>query len=101
MFHWTDQKIRVHACYCVLALMVAHLLRRQAAQAGIGMSVRELLATLDSIQETVMVYPSTGGRPRARRMLTELTPTAARLSELFGLAAYAPPVRSYTAQPET
>jgi transposase len=91
MFHWTDQKIRVHALYCVLALMVAHLLRRQAAQAGIGMSVRELVTTLDSIQETVMVYPSTGGRPRARRMLTELTPTAARLYELFGLAAHAPP----------
>jgi transposase len=91
MFHWTDQKIRVHALYCVLALMVAHLLRRRAAQAGIGMSVRELLATLDSIQETVMVYPSTGGRPRARRMLTEQAPTAARLYELFGLAAYAPP----------
>jgi transposase len=91
MFHWTDQKIRVHALYCVLALMVAHLLRRQAARAGIAMSVRELLATLDAIQETVLVYPSTGGRPRARRMRTELTPTAARLYELFGLAAYAPP----------
>jgi transposase len=91
MFHWTEQKIRVHALYCVLALMVAHLLRRQAARAGIAMSVRELLATLDSVQETVLVYPSTGGRPRARRMLTELTPTAARLYDLFGLAAYAPP----------
>jgi transposase len=91
MFHWTDQKIRVHALYCVLALMVAHLLRRQAAHAGIAMSVRELLATLDSIQETVLVYPSTGGRPRARRMLTEQDPTAAQLYELFGLAAYAPP----------
>jgi transposase len=91
MFHWTDQKIRVHVLYCVLALMVAHLLRRRATQAGINLSVRELLATLDSIQETVMVYPSTGGRPRARRMLTEQDPTAARLYELFGLAAYAPP----------
>jgi transposase len=90
MFHWTEQKIRVHALYCVLALMVAHLLRRRATQAAIPMSVRELVTTLDSIQETVMVYPSTGGRPRARRMLTELTPTAARLYELFGLAASAP-----------
>ena len=45
MFHWTDQKVRVHVFYCVLALTVAHLLRRQAAQAGLGMSVRELLAT--------------------------------------------------------
>jgi transposase len=91
MFHWTDQKIGVHALYWVLALMVAHLLRRQAAQAGIPMSVRELVTTLDSIQETVLVYPSTGGRPRARRMLTEQDPTAARLYDLFGLATHAPP----------
>lgn len=90
MFHWTEQKIRVHVFYSVLALAVAHLIRRQAARAGLTMSVRDLLTTLTSIQETVMVYPSTGGRPKARRMLTELTPTAARLFELFGLAAYAP-----------
>ncbi len=90
MFHWTEQKIRVHVFYCVLALAVAHLLRRQAAQAGLTISVRELLKTLASIQETVMVYPSTGGRPKARRILTEPTPTAAHLFELFGLAAYAP-----------
>jgi len=43
--HWTEQKIRVHVFYCVLALAVAHLLRRQAAQAGLEMSVRELLDT--------------------------------------------------------
>jgi transposase len=90
MFHWTDQKIRVHVFYCTLALAIAHLMRRQAARAGLTMSVRELLKTLASIQETVMVYPSTGGRPTARRMLTELTPTAARLHQLFGLATYAP-----------
>jgi transposase len=90
MFHWTEQKIRVHVFYCTLALAVAHLMRRQAHHAGLTMSVRELLKTLASIQETVMVYPSTGGRPKARRMLTEMPPTAARLFELFGLAAYAP-----------
>ncbi|MCA1682053.1 MAG: IS1634 family transposase [Actinobacteria bacterium] len=90
MFHWTDQKIRVHSFYCVLALSIARLLRRQAAKAGYAMSVRELLATLAGIQETVLLYPSTGGRPRARRMTTERNTTQARLYELFGLDAYAP-----------
>jgi hypothetical protein len=90
MWHWTDQKIRVHAFYCVLALTVARLMRRQAAQAGYAMSVRDLLATLAGIQETVLLYPSTGGRPRARRMLTEMSTTQARLYQLFGLDAYAP-----------
>ena len=90
MHHWTDQKIRVHVFYCVLALAVAHLLRRDAAAAGLPLSVRELLATLDSIEETVLLYPSTGGRPKARRTLTEMTPTAARLHDLFNLDRYAP-----------
>ena len=90
MFHWTDNNIRVHAFYCVLALIVARLMVREAANAGMPMSVRELLNTLAGIQETVLLYPSTGGRPRARRMLTEIDPTQQRLYDLFGLDNYSP-----------
>ncbi|MGH2746528.1 MAG: IS1634 family transposase [Actinomycetota bacterium] len=90
MRHWTDQKIKVHVFYCVLALAISQLMRREAEHAGYKMSVRELLATLASIQETVMIYPSTGGRPRARRVITERAAIAERLYELFGLARFAP-----------
>ena len=90
MFHWTEQKIRVHVFYCVLALATAHLMRRQAAQAGLDLSVRELLRTLAAIQETVLLYPSAGGRPKARRVLTDRDPTQQRLFDIFGLGAYAP-----------
>ncbi|MGI8491452.1 MAG: IS1634 family transposase [Acidimicrobiales bacterium] len=90
MFHWTDQKIRVHAFYCVLALTVARLMARQATQAGYPQSVRELLHTLAGIQETVLIYPSTGGRPRARRMTTDMTATQRHLYDLFELGAYGP-----------
>jgi transposase len=90
MFHWTDHKIRVHVFYCVLALAVAHLLRRQAAQAGLHLSVRELLGTLAGIQETMLLYQGARGRPRARHVLTEMDPTQQRLYDLFGLDTYAP-----------
>ncbi len=91
MFHWTDSKIRVHMFYCVLALAVAHLMRRQAHQHGHNMSVRELLATLGGIEETVLLYPTGDkGRPRAQRILTDTTPTQDALSELFNLNTYAP-----------
>jgi transposase len=90
MFHWTDSKIRVHLFYCVLALAVAHLMRREADQAGLHLSVRELLAELAGIQETVLLYPGSRGRPRARRILTDTTPTQRRLSDLFNLDTYAP-----------
>ena len=90
MHHWTDHNIRVHLFTCVLALAIAHLMRRHAAQHGIAMSVRELLDTLAGIEETVLIYPSTGGRPKARRMLTETTPTQDQLFEIFDLARWAP-----------
>lgn len=90
MHHWTDHNIRVHTFTCVLALQIAHLMRRHAHHHGLHMSVRELLDTLAGIQETVLIYPSTGGRPKARRMLTETTPTQDQLFEIFDLARWAP-----------
>jgi transposase len=90
MFHWTEQKIRVHVLYCALALMVARLMVREADRAGMHMSVRELLATLAGIEETVLLYQGETGRPRAKRMLTDMDPDAQRLYDLFGLDAYAP-----------
>jgi hypothetical protein len=90
MHHWTEQKIKVHAFYCVLALQIAHLMRRHTHQAGLELSVRGLLAELAGIEETVLIYPSTGGRPKARRMLTDMTPTQQRLFDLFELDCHAP-----------
>jgi len=90
MFHWSEQKIRVHIFTCVLALMVAKLMTRQADRAGMHMSVRELLGELADIEETVLLYQGERGRPRARRMLTEMDPRQQRFYDLFGLAAYAP-----------
>ena len=83
MHHWTEHNIRVHVFTCVLALQIAHLMRRQARRHGLHLSVRELLDTLAGIQETVLIYPSTGGRPKARRMLTETTTTQDQLVEIF------------------
>ena len=90
MFHFTEQKIRVHIFYCVLALMVARLIVREADRAGLHLSVRALLSSLAGIEETVLLYQGERGRPRARRMLTEIDATQSRLYDLFGLAAYAP-----------
>ena len=91
MHHWTDSKIRVHVFYCVLALAVVHLMRRQAQHAGLRLSVRELLDELGGIQETVLLYHDGGkGRPRAQRMLTETTSTQQQLAELFDIHRYAP-----------
>jgi transposase len=90
MFHWTDNNIAVHTFTCVLALQLAHLLRLQAHRAGHDLSVRALLDTLTGIGETVLLYPSTGGRPKARRMTTELTDNQQALYTLYDLNRWAP-----------
>ena len=43
-----------------------------------------------AIEETVLIYSSTGGRPRVRRMTTELTSQQRELHELFCLQRSAP-----------
>ncbi len=90
MYHFTEHKIRVHVSYCVLALMAARLMVREADHAGLHLSVRKLLDTLAGIQETVLLYQGERGRPRARRMLTETDPTQQRLYDLFSLDRLAP-----------
>ena len=90
MFHWTDHKIRVHVFCCVLALMAARLMVREADRHGLHLSVRELIGTLAEIQETVLLYQGDRGRPRARRMLTDMDPTHRRLHDLFNLTTLTP-----------
>jgi len=54
--HWTDQKLRVHALYCVIALMITSLLRRQLAKAGIPLSLARMIRTLADIREVSLVF---------------------------------------------
>ena len=57
MFHWTDHQIRVHVFTCVLALMVARLMVREADRAGLHLSVRAVIESLAGIEETRAALP--------------------------------------------
>jgi transposase len=56
-FHWTDQKIRVHAFYCVASLTLVSLLKRKLYAKGVSLSVNVLMRNLIDIRETISVYP--------------------------------------------
>jgi uncharacterized protein (TIGR03086 family) len=60
---FTKANATAHVFYSVRALTIAHLMRRQAEQAGLDMSVRELLHELSGIQETVLLYHDGGKGP--------------------------------------
>lgn len=90
VFHWTDQKIRVHTFYCVLALMLCSLLKRELHQRGFDMSIPQILDTLSDIKEVVVVYPKKGQSKKDRQQitLTKLTPEQKKLMEVLGLKKY-------------
>jgi transposase len=93
MFHWTDSKIRVHALYCVLALILGSLLQRQAANNGLSLSMHALFQALSGIQEVTNLFPATGkpgspGRPQLKTTLTEMDPTQQALYRSLALDKY-------------
>jgi transposase len=89
-FHWTDQKLRVHAFYCVLALLLLNLLRRKLAQAGIPLSIAKMMDSLTDIHEVTLLYPGASGsqKPFARTVLADMDPTQRKIVETLGLERY-------------
>ncbi len=92
-FHWTDQKLRVHAFYCTLALTLVQLIEREVRRAGIELGPKLALRALSDIHETTLIYAPAGGkqgRPRARTRLAEMDDTQRTLFDALGLAELAP-----------
>ncbi|MDA8335846.1 MAG: IS1634 family transposase [Peptococcaceae bacterium] len=89
VFHWTDQKIRVHSAYCVLALLLASLLHREARAAGFTGDFDALMETLNDIR-MVVDLPEKGRRKPVNVRLTRRTPEQDRLFQQLGLIAYQP-----------
>jgi transposase len=82
IYHWTDQKIRVHLFCCLLALLLTHLIWKRASQRGIQASPQRLLQALAELDRIELVYPPAGGgrgRPRVRRHLGEPSPLQLQL----------------------
>lgn len=93
MHHWTDQKIRVHGFFCVLALLLLSLVQRQLAHKGIDISIPRMIQRLSEIQETAVIYPpraSSRGKARARSayVLSGMDEEQRTLYEALNLARF-------------
>lgn len=91
--HWTDQKIRVHVFYCVLALLLCSLLRRELHRKGIDCSIPALLEEPSQIREVGILTPgrSEGEPPRLEMSLSRLTEEQRQLHEALDLRRYVAP----------
>lgn len=88
--HWTDQKLRVHAFTCVIALLLSTLLRRELAGKGIELSIDRMLESLGSIKEVQVLLTSGRGRHRTSRTHSKLDPLGERLFKALELGRYLP-----------
>ena len=87
--HWTDQKLRVHAFYCVVALTLASLLRRKLSRAGLDMSIAKMIESLSAIREVALLYRTGEGLPGFRRTtLSRLDKVQRALVRLLDLQRY-------------
>jgi transposase len=97
-FHWTDQKLRVHAFYCTLSLMIVSLIERHIRHAaieldGLPLGPKLAMRLLSEIHEVTSIYPPAGGRqgrPRTRTILAEIDHTQQRLLDTLDLHDLAP-----------
>ena len=86
-YHWTDQKLRVHALYCVLALLISSLARKVAHEAGVEMTLLALLKELSKIREVAIVYPpGTLAHRKDHITLSRMSPRQKKLSDALEIA---------------
>ena len=86
LFHWTNQKIRVHAFYCVLALLLTALLRRTLAHQNIDLSIPKILETLADLKEIALLYPGAHQKPIIT--YSRLTPLQHQLVKTLNLQRF-------------
>jgi transposase len=84
-FHWTDQKLHVHAFMCVLGYLLARLLWWRARRdVGFTGGPRTLLMELSRIRCCRIVdQTARPGRPRVRQQLEEMPDDLRRLGQML------------------
>jgi len=91
MFHWTDQKIRVHAFYCVIALLLSALVQRKLQAYQMQVTFPSAMRALANIKEIVLIKEQKENRKtrlRLSRKVNQLSGLEQKLYEIFELSKY-------------
>jgi transposase len=90
-YHWTDQKIHIHAFICVTAYLLSTLVhltaKRKAHYSG---SADALFEQLTNIRSVKVLRPITKGRARVTEQLESMAPGTSSLLEALGITALKP-----------
>jgi transposase len=73
-FHWTDQKLVVHALIAFIGLLLGRVLMRRAHRHGFRGGLRGLIQRLAKVRTCTVIESSARGRPRASEQFEECSP---------------------------
>ena len=88
MFHWTDQKIRVHGFYCSLSLLLRALIMKRIQEASMPMSINRLHEKLSGIREVLNVFPKRKNKQATQPVVSKMDEVQKRLFDLFKMEQY-------------
>jgi transposase len=84
IFHWTDEKIRVHIFTCVLAYRLCSLLIKELSDKGISISINRLLEEMTSIKR-IQTFFDDKEKPNVVESFTLGSELAEQIEQLYGL----------------
>jgi len=86
--HYTDEQIRVHVFYCVLALLLTCLLNKELEQMGHKVSIRHMLDKFREAQQVISVYSLVNGKPTTKTAYSRFEGLAKEYADKYGLLDY-------------
>ena len=89
IYHFTDAHIRVHAFYCVLAMMLVSLLNKELEEMGYKMSINYMLRKFQDAQQVISIFPSSGKKMVTKISYSRLDGFVKEYVEKFNLLSYA------------
>lgn len=91
MYHYTDQKIKVHGLYCTITMLLQSLIQRKVKQANLKLSMERLCKELSEIKEVINYYPNkdkSKKRMNKNSTITKMDEVKQKLFKLFEMEKY-------------
>ena len=88
-FHYTDSHIKVHAFFCVLALMLCSVLQLEMERLGYKMSIHKTLDTLNKTKQVITVFPNAKNKHIDKSSFSGLEGIAKEYIDRYGLTRHA------------
>jgi len=88
-FHWTDQKIRVHALYCVLAVLLATLAHKKVVENDMDITLLNMIEELSDIREVAVINSCENhSKQKDEIIISKMSPSQKKMAEILNIQTY-------------